>query len=53
MNAATTFGSPTDQGGWYVISGTGDYTGLSGGGNLVGTYVSNGIIDVYTGVVQN
>jgi hypothetical protein len=52
VHAATVFGSPTDQGGWSVVGGTGDYAGLRGGGNLVGTYVPNGIIDVYTGVVQ-
>jgi hypothetical protein len=49
VNAATVFGSPIDQGGWGVLDGTGDYAGLSGGGNLVGTYVPDGIIDVYTG----
>lgn len=53
VNAATVFGSPTDQGGWSVAGGTGDYAGLKGGGNLVGTYVPDGIIDVYRGVVQN
>lgn len=51
VNAATVFGSPTDQGGWSAIGGTGDYAGLHGGGNLVGTYVDTGIIDQYTGVV--
>ena len=53
VNAATVFGWPTDQGGWFVVGGTGDYENLRGGGNLVGTYIPNGIIDVYTGVVQN
>jgi hypothetical protein len=53
VNAATVFGSPTDQGGWAVVSGTGDYTSLSGGGNVVGTYVADGIIDLYTGVLRN
>jgi hypothetical protein len=53
VNAATVFGSPGDQGGWAVLSGTGDYTGLNGGGNLVGTYVEDGIIDLYTGVLRN
>jgi len=51
VDAAVVFGSPTDQGGWSVVGGTGDYVGLHGGGNLVGTYVETGIIDVYTGVV--
>jgi hypothetical protein len=52
VDAATVFGSPTDQGGWSVAGGTGAYAGLSGGGNLVGTYVDDGIIDLYTGIVQ-
>jgi len=51
VNAATVFGSPTDRGGWSVAGGTGTYAGLHGGGNLVGTYVPTGIIDVYTGAV--
>jgi hypothetical protein len=49
VNAAVVFGSPTDQGGWAVLSGTGRYASLHGGGKLVGTYVPDGIIDVYTG----
>ena len=51
FNAATHYGSPQDQGGWRVIEGWGDYVGLKGGGNLVGTYVEGGIIDLYTGRV--
>jgi hypothetical protein len=53
VNAATAHGSPTDQGGWSVVGGTGAYVGLHGGGNLVGTYTDTGIIDQYTGVVSN
>ena len=53
VNAATVFGSPIDQGGWAVLDGTGDYTGLNGGGRLVGTYYETGIIDLYTGVLRN
>jgi hypothetical protein len=52
VNAATTFDSPTDQGGWAVLSGTGDYSTLRGGGSVVGTYVVAGIIDAYTGSVR-
>jgi len=52
VNAATVFGTPNDQGGWAVLGGTDDYATLSGGGNLVGTYVPDGIIDLYTGVVR-
>jgi hypothetical protein len=51
FNAATHFGSPQDQGGWRVVEGSGDYEGLKGGGNLVGTYTEDGIIDLYTGRV--
>jgi hypothetical protein len=53
VNAATNGRSPTEQGGWYVIAGTGDYEDLNGGGNAMGTYFLNGQVDVYTGVVQN
>jgi hypothetical protein len=53
VNAATVFGSPTDQGGWAVLDGTGAYATLKGGGNLVGTYVPDGIVDVYTGSLRS
>ncbi len=53
VNAATVFGSPTDQGGWAVLSGTGSYANLRGGGSIVGTYVPEGIIDLYTGSVSS
>jgi hypothetical protein len=49
FDAATHFGSPQDQGGWHVIDGTGDYATLIGGGNLVGTYVTDGIVDLFSG----
>jgi hypothetical protein len=52
FDAATVFGAPQDQGGWHVIDGTDAYATLRGGGNLVGTYVEGGIIDLYTGRVQ-
>jgi hypothetical protein len=51
LNAATANGSTQDQGGWKVISGTGAYEGIRGGGNLVGTYTSTGVIDHYVGVL--
>jgi hypothetical protein len=53
VHAATNGRSPTEQGGWLVVSGTGDYEDLNGGGNAMGTYFLNGQVDVYTGVVQN
>jgi hypothetical protein len=52
VNAATLFDSPTDHGGWAVLSGTGDYETLRGGGIVVGTYVPDGIIDVYSGSLR-
>lgn len=51
LSAATANGSPQDQGGWKVVSGTGDYAGIKGGGNLVGDYVGGGVIDHYVGVL--
>ncbi|HVA87737.1 MAG TPA: hypothetical protein VNF73_15640 [Candidatus Saccharimonadales bacterium] len=53
VDAATVFGSPTDQGGWSVAGGTGAYASLAGGGNLVGTYTEAGINDLYTGRVTH
>jgi hypothetical protein len=49
FDAATKFGTPQDQGGWHVIDGTDAYATLVGGGNLVGTYIEGGIVDLYTG----
>jgi hypothetical protein len=49
VNAATVFGAPTATGGWAVLGGTDRYATLHGGGNVVGTYVDEGIIDRYTG----
>jgi len=51
VQAKVIFGAPTDNGGWWVVSGTDDYSTLRGGGSLVGTYYEGGIIDVYTGMV--
>ena len=51
-DASTVFGAPTDNGGWHIYAGTGAYAGISGGGNLVGTYNDDGIVDSYTGRVQ-
>jgi len=51
-DAATVFGSPQDQGGWHLVSGTGPYASCSGGGNLIGIYIQNGIVDHYTGRVH-
>lgn len=52
VDAATRFGKPGDQGGWSVVSGTGDWAGASGGGVIVGTYSEGGVIDVYTGSIK-
>lgn len=51
VDAATVFGSPTDQGGWSIVDGAGAYASSVGGGSLVGTYTDTGIIDRYTGRV--
>ena len=40
-------------GGFAVVGGTGNYTGLRGGGSLVGTYTPEGLTDVYTGRLTN
>ncbi len=52
VEAKVIFGAPTDNGGWWVVGGTDDYSTLTGGGSLVGTYYENGVIDVYTGMVR-
>lgn len=50
VDAATANGTAgRDQGGWSVVGGTGDWSGASGGGRLVGDYVPSGVIDHYTG----
>lgn len=51
VEAKVIFGAPTDNGGWWVVDGTDDYSTLEGGGSLLGTYYDGGIIDVYTGIV--
>ncbi|HEY3548829.1 MAG TPA: hypothetical protein VGK17_22380, partial [Propionicimonas sp.] len=52
VDAATSRGRPwQDQGGWSVQGGTGQWANASGGGNLVGAYVPDGVIDDYTGVI--
>ena len=52
FDVGTHFGTPQDQGGWRVIDGTGKYSHMTGGGNLVGTFTDFGITDVYTGSVH-
>jgi hypothetical protein len=49
VNAATAPSSPGTLGGFAIVGGTGDYTGLRGAGTLVGTNTDDGIDDVYTG----
>jgi hypothetical protein len=51
-DAGTVFGAPQDQGGWHLFGGTGAYAGCTGGGNVVGIYIENGIVDHYTGRVR-
>ena len=52
VNAAGAPSSPGTLGGFTVVGGTGDYTGLRGGGSLVGTFNDVGILDVYTGMLM-
>lgn len=52
VNAATHAGGPGDQGGWSVVTGSGDWSSASGGGRVVGTYYDGGIVDEYGGVIQ-
>jgi hypothetical protein len=53
VNAGSSPNSAGTIGGFSVVGGTGAYTGLHGGGSLVGTYTDVGIIDVYTGRLMN
>jgi hypothetical protein len=53
VDAATAPTSPGTIGGFAVVGGTGDYSGLHGAGSLVGTGRPDGILDVYTGRLAN
>lgn len=53
VDAATAPTSPGTIGGFAVVGGTGDYSGLHGAGALVGTNRPSGILDVYTGRLSN
>jgi hypothetical protein len=53
VDAATAPRSPGTIGGFAVIGGTGDYSGLHGAGSLIGTNQPSGILDVYTGRLSN
>jgi len=55
VDAATMFAKGQANGGWSVVGGTGRYTGLHGGGNILGIYQGNDpldIIDYYSGSVR-
>jgi hypothetical protein len=59
VNAGATFKKGMTTGGWSVVSGTGAYAGLHGGGNVVGISEDPGggagvvdLIDHYTGQVR-
>ena len=39
-------------GGWKVVEGTGAYAAARGGGQIVGSGTSYGIVDVYSGIVN-
>lgn len=54
VEAATAPTSPGTIGGFAVVGGTGDYSGLHGAGSLIGTSLSETeILDVYTGRLSN
>jgi hypothetical protein len=54
VEAVTARTSPGTIGGFAVVGGTGDYSGLHGAGSLIGTIVSETeIIDAYTGQLSN
>ena len=53
VNAGSSPNSTGTVGGFTVFGGTGEYTGLRGGGSLVGTNTDVGIIDVYQGRLTN
>lgn len=54
VDVSTNPNSPGTVGGFAAGGGTGDYVGLRGGGQLVGTAEpdGNGITDVYTGILR-
>jgi hypothetical protein len=53
IDASAVFGMPGTIGGWNVVSGTGDYAGIGGGGHIVGIAFPGGIDDHYTGMLTN
>ena len=53
IDASSVFGMSGTIGGWNVVSGTGDYAGIGGGGHIVGTAFDGGIDDHYTGKLTN
>ena len=53
VNAGSSPNSSGTVGGFAVVGGTGAYTGLQGGGSLIGTFTEDGIIDVYIGRLVN
>jgi hypothetical protein len=54
VNASQTPTTPGTIGGFAVVGGDGDYSGLNGAGSLIGTSLSETeILDVYTGRLSN
>ncbi len=53
LHASSVFGMGGTIGGWTVVSGTGDYAGIRGGGHIVGTSFDGGVDDHYTGKLTN
>ena len=51
VNLSARFGEGGSVGTWAVVSGTGAFVGVHGAGKLVGTPITDGILDTYTGTV--
>ena len=53
LHASSVFGKGGTIGGWTVVSGTGDYAGIRGGGHIVGIAFDGGVDDHYTGTLTS
>jgi hypothetical protein len=53
VEASSVFGTGGTTGGWNVVSGTGIYEGIHGGGSLIGIGFEGGIDDQYVGRLTN
>ena len=51
VNLSARFGEGGSVGTWAVVSGTGAFVGVHGAGKLVGTPITDALLDTYTGTV--